>query len=193
MPEEKGPLFFASTEAFRRWLRRHHDREEVVWVGYHKVATGKPSMRWEESVRAALCYGWIDGLTKSIDEERYMRRFTPRRPGSHWSKKNIRMARELLEAGRMHPAGQAAFERRDPDNSGQASFESDRHTELDPAYRRLIRANEAAWTFFSDLPPGYRRTSVHWVMSAKQESTRQRRLQVLIESSAAQQKIPPLR
>ena len=149
-------------------------------------------MRWEGSVREALCYGWIDGLRKSIDEESYKIRFTPRRPNSHWSKKNIGMVKELIEEGRMQPAGMKAYERRKEKNTGKASFESKKKP-LAKEYKAKFRANKKAWKFFQDLAPGYTKTSVHWVMSAKQEKTRQKRLKILIESCEQGKRIPPLR
>lgn len=184
--------FFESTTEFRDWLAENHDQEEVLWVGYYKVATGKPSMRWEESVREALCFGWIDGLRKSIDDESYKIRFTPRRPDSHWSKKNIEMVEELIENDRMQPPGIKAFDQMNEDNSEMASYER-KEVELKNEYEEKIKANEQAWKFFQELAPGYTRTSIHWVMSAKREDTRQRRLNILIESCEEGKKIPPLR
>ena len=188
----KNPIFFESTTQLREWLMENHAEEEVLWVGYYKVATGKPSMRWEESVREALCFGWIDGLRKSIDDERYKIRFTPRRPDSHWSKKNIRMVEQLIEEGRMQPAGLKAYEKREESNSGKASFEQG-EIKLKEKYEQEIKANPKAWKFFQELAPGYTKTSIHWVMSAKQEKTRQQRLEILIESCVDGKKIPPLR
>jgi uncharacterized protein YdeI (YjbR/CyaY-like superfamily) len=188
----KEATFFETPSEFRDWLEEHHDSEEVLWVGYYKVATGKPSMRWEESVREALCFGWIDGLRKSIDDESYKIRFTPRNPNSHWSKKNIEMVEELIEEDRMQPPGLKAFEQMDKDNAKQASYER-KSVELKKEYKDKIKANEKAWTFFQELAPGYTKTSVHWVMSAKQENTRQRRLKILIESCEEGKKIPPRR
>lgn len=185
-------LFFESSEQFRDWLKEHHNSEEVLWVGLYKVSSDKINMRWEESVREALCFGWIDGLRKSIDNESYKIRFTPRKPDSHWSNKNIRMVEELKEEGRMHPAGLKAYEQRDEGYSGNASYEQD-SVELKEEYREKIKSNDKAWQFFQDLAPGYTKTSVHWVMSAKREQTRQRRLNVLIESCEEGKKTPLLR
>ncbi len=184
--------FFETPSDFRDWLEDNHNTEDVLWVKYYKVATGKPSMRWEESVREALCFGWIDGLRKSIDDESYKIRFTPRNPDSHWSKKNIGMVEELIEAGRMEPPGMRAFEQMDEDNAEQASYEQEA-VELKKEYKDKIKANDEAWEFFRELAPGYTKTSVHWVMSAKQEKTRQRRLKILIESCEEGKKIPLLR
>lgn len=186
------PIFFKSPADFRSWLKKHHDKKDVQWVGYYKVATNKPSMRWEESVREALCYGWIDGLRKSIDEESYKIRFTPRRPDSHWSKKNLRMVKELIEEGRMRPPGMKAYKKRKEKKTGKASYESKTKT-LSKEYRHKLKTNPKAWKFFQDLAPGYTKTSVHWVMSAKQEKTRQKRFKILIDSCEQGKKIPPLR
>lgn len=189
MPEDI--LFFRTPDDFRKWLAENHNRKEVQWIGYYKVATNKESMRWEESVREALCFGWIDGLRKSIDDESYKIRFTPRRSGSHWSGKNIRMVKELIAEGKMEEPGLKKFARRDEKNSRRASFEQD-SVKLKKEYEDQIRQNQKAWKFFEELAPGYTKTSIHWVMSAKQEATRQRRLKTLIESCENEEKIPPL-
>ncbi|MTI87338.1 MAG: bacteriocin-protection protein [Balneolaceae bacterium] len=187
------PLFFESPSDFRDWLEENHNTKEVQWVGYYKVVTGKPSMRWEGSVREALCYGWIDGLRKSIDEERYKIRFTPRRAGSHWSAKNIQMVEELTEEGRMKEAGIEAFGKRSAKNSRKASYES-KVKELSEEFQEQLKANARAWEYFeNDLAPGYKRRSIYWVMSAKREDTRNRRFKVLLESCEESKKIPMLR
>lgn len=184
--------FFESTTEFRSWLKEHHKKEDVLWVGYYKVSTGKSSMRWEESVKEALCFGWIDGLRKSINEESYKIRFTPRKPDSHWSRKNVEMVEELIKEDRMQPAGMEAYKQRKESQTAKASYEQD-NVQLKKEYRDKIKANAKAWNFFQELAPGYTKTSVHWVMSAKQEKTRQRRLKTLIESCENGKKIPLLR
>ena len=184
-------LFFETPDDFRKWLAENHDKEEVQWIGYYKVATKKDSIRWEESVREALCFGWIDGLRKSIDDESYKIRFTPRKPDSHWSAKNIKMVKELIELEKMREPGLKAFKKRDDKNSRRASYERE-NAELPKEYEQQIRQNEKAWIFFQELAPGYTRTSIHWVTSAKREDTRQRRLKILIESCEKEEKIPPL-
>ena len=184
--------YFATPAAFRAWLAEKHDREDVLWVGYWKKATGRPSITWPESVEQALCYGWIDGLRRSIDDERYAIRFTPRREGSTWSARNLETYADLDGRGEIEAPGRAAFERRDPENTNRYSFERER-VELADEYRRLLEADEAAWAFFQSQPPSYRKPAVHWVMSAKRESTRRRRLEALIEDSAAGLRIKPLR
>lgn len=188
----EDPLFFKTPADFRAWLEKNHGKQEVQWVGYYKVATGRESIRWEESVEEALCFGWIDGLRKSIDEESYKIRFTPRRPDSHWSRKNIETVEKLLEEGRMQPAGREAWEQREEKNSARASYERG-ELSLKKEYEERIRAHPEAWTFFQELAPSYTRSSVKWVMSAKQEKTRRRRLGILIESCKKGEKIPLLR
>lgn len=189
---KEKPIYFNSPKAFHEWLSENHREEKALWVGYYKVATGKPSMTWEESVRAALCFGWIDGIRKSVDEESYKIRFTPRRADSHWSAKNIRMVGELKTENRMKEAGLEAFSRRKEKNSKQASYEKETHA-LSDKYREIFKEQPEAWHYFKHvLPPGYTRQSVHWVMSAKQEKTRMKRLNILIGASGRGEKIPLL-
>ncbi len=160
-------------------------------MGYFKQHTGRRGMTWSEAVDQALCFGWIDGKVNSVDEDRYTQRFTPRKPGSNWSKINVEKVATLKEAGLMRPAGVTAFERRSADKTGVYSFE--RETELAPDYEERLRANEAAAEYFDSRPPWYRRTAIHLVMSAKREETRERRLEQLIEDSAAGRDIKQLR
>lgn len=187
------PTFFPTPEDFRNWLAENHQAETELWVGYFKKATGKPSITWPESVDEALCFGWIDGLRKSIDDEAYMIRFTPRKSTSHWSNVNIRRFTELKKEGRIQPAGEEAFKKRKEKNSGRASHEQTKTIKLDKEYEVKLKANKKAWEFFQSLPPGTRKQSIWYVISAKQEKTRQKRLGILIESSEAGDKIPPLR
>ncbi|MGD8328303.1 MAG: YdeI/OmpD-associated family protein [Acidobacteriota bacterium] len=185
-------LFFARANDFRDWLARNHDRVDVQWVGYWKVATGKPSISWQESVDEALCFGWIDGLRRSIDEASYKIRFTPRRDGSVWSAKNIASAEKLVADGRMKPPGQRAFERRKEDKSSIYSYERREKLVLSREYEKRFRSNKAAWKHYQGQPPGYRSKTAHWVMVAKREETRLRRLQQLIDYSAEQAPIPAM-
>ena len=189
---EPEPIFFSSPQEFYDWLEEHHDSEAEVYVGYWKKHTGKPSLTWSQAVDQALCFGWIDGRLNRIDDERHMQRFTPRRRGSNWSKINIAKVAKLEEAGLMRPAGRTAFEARTDAKSGVYSFERDEPAELAPAYLKRLRANRAAWEYWQARPPGYRRTATHWVMSAKREETRERRLAQLIECSAEGRHVPPL-
>jgi len=187
------PTFFPAPEDFRAWLEDNHASEAELWVGFYKVATGRPSITWPESVDEALCFGWIDGLRKKLDDESYVIRFTPRKPTSNWSAKNLSRIEELISEGRVRPAGLAIYQARDPDRSKVYSFERRKEAKLDADQEARFRADEAAWEFFQSQPPGYRRTAIHWVISAKREATRTRRLGILIEDSAAGRRIAPLR
>jgi uncharacterized protein YdeI (YjbR/CyaY-like superfamily) len=149
-------------------------------------------MTWTESVREALCYGWIDGIRRSLGDDSYTIRFTPRKPGSNWSLRNVRHVEELIREGRMAPAGLAAFEARKPDRTGVYSFEQRHSARLEAGQEKQFRANSGAWEFFESQPPSYRRTAVYWVMSAKREETRSRRLAQLIEDSAAGRRLAQL-
>jgi uncharacterized protein YdeI (YjbR/CyaY-like superfamily) len=185
------PIYFSSPQEFYDWLEENHETETEVYVGYWKKHTGQPSLSWSEAVDQALCFGWIDGKVNRVDEERHIQRFTPRRNGSNWSKINVEKVAKLQEAGLMRPAGLAAFEKRDRSKVGVYSFEND--TQLAPGYEARLRANKAAADYFDSRPPWYRRTAVHLVMSAKREETRERRLEQLIEDSAAGRDIKQLR
>ena len=178
------PTFFPTPADFRAWLERNHETESELLVGYYKKGSGKPSITWPESVDQALCFGWIDGIRRTIDGESYTIRFTPRKPTSNWSSVNIKRVAELREAGLMRPAGEAAFAKRSEERSGIYSYESRKKAKLEPDQEREFRANAAAWEFFQSQPPGYVRTATHWVVSAKREETRQKRLATLIEDSA---------
>jgi uncharacterized protein YdeI (YjbR/CyaY-like superfamily) len=188
--DDSEVLFFATPAEWRRWLEEHHDTVQVLWVGFHKKGTGKPSITWPESVDEALCFGWIDGVRRSIDDSSYKIRFTPRRPGSTWSAVNIKRAQALAERGLMHPAGLEAFEARIQENSG--IYEQPDSAALAPEFEEQLGANEKARSFFESQPPWYRRTAIRWVMSARQEATRLRRLASLIDYSAQGRTIPPL-
>jgi len=186
------PIFFASPEEFYAWLEEHHETESEVYVGYYKKHTGRPSLTWSEAVDQALCFGWIDGRLNRIDEERHMQRFTPRRPKSNWSKVNIQKVAKLKEAGLMRPAGLRAFEARSDARSGVYSFEQRDQVKLTPEFERRLRADAAAWEHWQARPPSYRKAATFWVMSAKREETRDRRLGQLIECSAQGRPVPPL-
>jgi uncharacterized protein YdeI (YjbR/CyaY-like superfamily) len=177
-------VYFATAEDFRAWLAEHHATATELLVGFHKKGTGTPSLTWPESVDEALCYGWIDGVRRRVDDARYTIRFTPRRPRSIWSAVNVARVAELVREGRMQPAGLAAFERRAPENTGVYAYEQRRHAELTPEMERRFRADDAAWSFFQAQAPFYRRTITFWVTSAKKEETRQARLAALIAASA---------
>lgn len=178
------PTFFPTPADFRAWLEEHHETATELWVGFFKKDTGKPSVTWPESVDEALCFGWIDGVRKRLDEESYVIRFTPRRPKSNWSAVNVRRVEELTRLGRMRPAGEKAFAARSEERTGVYSFEKREAARLDDAGEKAFRANKKAWELFQAQAPWYRKVTVHWVMSAKKEETRQRRLATLIADSA---------
>jgi len=182
------PTFFATPAAFRRWLERNHEKADELLVGFWKKDSGKPSITWPESVDEALSFGWIDGVRRRIDDESYSIRFTPRRRGSIWSAVNIKRATELTALGRMAPAGLRAFAARDEKKSAIYSYEN-RPRELAPEYEKRFRANKEAWEYWTAQPPGYRRVVTYWVMEAKKEETRARRLAQLIDDSAHRRRI----
>lgn len=186
-----APTFFATPAKFRAWLQKHHHHRTELLVGFYKRGSGKPSITWPESVDQALCFGWIDGIRRSIDDERYTIRFTPRKERSKWSAVNIARAKELIALGLMQPAGLAAFEKHDGVEAGY-SYERPEPAELLPEQLAAFRAKRKAWTFFEAQPSWYRRAAIHWVVSAKKEETRARRLATLIEDSAAGRTIAPL-
>ena len=177
------PKFFATPADWRRWLEKNHDKEAELIVGFYKRDSGKPSITWPESVDQALCFGWIDGVRRSIDNESYCIRFTPRKARSAWSSVNIKRVAELAEQGLMHASGTAAFERRTGERSGIYSFEQ-LQVEFEPAQLKEFRRNKPAWKFFQSQPAWYRRTTTWWVISAKKPETRKRRLASLMEASS---------
>jgi uncharacterized protein YdeI (YjbR/CyaY-like superfamily) len=177
------PEFFPSASAFRAWLRRHQAESRELWVGFHKRGSGVPSLTWEEAVDAALCFGWIDGIRKGAGELRYAIRFTPRNPRSIWSVRNITRARELTKQGLMEAGGLRAFGRLKSDRSAVYSYEQRRNARLAPAQERLFRASKKAWEFFRAQAPSYQRVTSWWVVSAKKEETRLKRLEALIDAS----------
>ena len=176
--------FFPSPREFRQWLEKNHDQVKELWVGFYKKDSGRPSITYPEALDEALCFGWIDGVRKRYEGDSYTIRFTPRNPKSVWSRVNIRKVEELIELGRMAPPGLKAFEAREEQRSGVYSFEQAK-AELDPALEKEFRAHPKAWGFFQKQPPGYRRTATWWVVSAKKDETRARRLRQLIEDSDA--------
>jgi len=191
-----NPSFFETPAAFRAWLEANHDREDELWVGFWKKGTGRPSIDWPQLVDVLLCYGWIDGLRKSIDSESYMIRVTPRRRRSNWSDVNIRRVGELIQLGVVQPVGLAAYRRWEESMVGREAASAGADVlpdEFGADFERRFRAQPAAWEFFEAQPPGYRRTATRWVMSAKREKTRQRRLETLITDSAAGVRIKELR
>jgi uncharacterized protein YdeI (YjbR/CyaY-like superfamily) len=176
------PKFFSTPEEFRQWLEQNHNRATELLIGFHKKSSGKKSITYAEALDEALCFGWIDGVRKRLNETSYTQRFTPRKQRSIWSNINVKHVERLKKAGRMHPAGLEAYARRDPQRTGIYSFEN-APRELSPEYEKTFRQNKAAWKFFQEQPAGYKRLMVFRTMSAKKEETRLRRLNELIESS----------
>ncbi|MDX2304078.1 MAG: YdeI/OmpD-associated family protein [Microscillaceae bacterium] len=185
-------LFFPTPADFRAWLEQNHDKETELWVGFYKKGSEKPSITWPESVDQALCFGWIDGIRKSIDTESYKIRFTPRKPNSIWSAVNLKKMDELMAQGLVMPAGMAIYEKRNLKKQEIYSFEQE-NIELGETYQSQFKENAKAWKLFQAMPPSYRKTAIWWVISAKQESTRLKRLAILMECSEAGNKIPSQR
>lgn len=181
--------FFRTPADFREWLERHHADTGELWVGYYKKNSGRQSVTWPETVDQALCFGWIDGIRKSIDETAYAIRFTPRKTTSTWSNVNINRARELAAQGLMHPAGLRAFEARKENKSGIYSYEQ-RTENLPEPFGSMLKENKAAWDFFHTQPSSYRRAAGWWIVSARKEETRLKRLERLIHHSAEGRRIP---
>lgn len=190
-PDASEVMVFPSVADVRRWFEEHHATETEAWIGYYKKGVPKTSINYAETVDEALCFGWIDGITYRIDDEVYATRFTPRRKGSTWSLTNVRRVGELQAEGRMHPAGVATFEERREDRTGIYSYEN-RPVDLPRQYLEQLRADAAAWSYWQAQTASYRRDATWWVVSAKQETTRQRRLATLIEDSGAGRKIKQL-
>jgi uncharacterized protein YdeI (YjbR/CyaY-like superfamily) len=186
------PTFFATPAAWRAWLARHHATAAELWVGFYKRGSGRPSITWPESVDQALCYGWIDGVRRSLGPESYAIRFTPRRPGSTWSKVNLQRVGELEALGLMQPAGQAAHAARTAAKSGIYAYEQRDQARLTPEQEREFKRNRKAWAYFQAEAPWYRRTATYWVISAKRAENRAKRLATLIADSAAGRRIGQL-
>ena len=176
--------YFASPPRFRAWLAKNHARAQELLVGFHKVGSGWPSITWPESVDEALCFGWIDGVRRRIDDDAYTIRFTPRRPGSIWSAVNLRRVAVLEAAGRMRPSGRAAFEARSKERARTYSYERTAEPELEPALAKEFEAAKQAWAFFGKQAPSYRRRVLHWIVSAKGAEVRRKRLRRVIELCA---------
>jgi uncharacterized protein YdeI (YjbR/CyaY-like superfamily) len=186
------PVFFATPEEFGAWLEEHHETAAELLVGFHKKGSGRPTITWPESVEQALRFGWIDGIRRSLGDESYTIRFTPRKPTSNWSLVNVAKVEELKERGLMTPAGLRAYAARRAERTGVYSSERKEAAVLPDEFEQRFKANSAAWEWFRARAAGYRRTATHWVISAKKEETRQRRLQQLIECSAEGRDVPPL-
>ena len=191
MPENRSamkPIFFKKQSDLRKWFEKNADTVSSLLVGYYRVATGKPSITWPQSVDEALCFGWIDSIRNSIDDESYTIRFTPRKPNSIWSAVNIKKVEELKKQGLMKPKGLELFDKMDKKKLQTYSFERS-VVELTPEFEKKFKSNKKAWKFFQQMPPSYRKPVINWVVSAKQEETRLRRLATLINDCEAGRKI----
>jgi uncharacterized protein YdeI (YjbR/CyaY-like superfamily) len=182
------PVFFHDQKEFRMWMEKNHKTESELLVGYYKVGSGKPSMSWSQSVDEALCFGWIDGIRKSIDNERYCIRFTPRKATSIWSNINIKKVEQFIQNGLMTQSGLEVFKNRKISKSGIYSFEN-RPAKLNDSFENLFKTNVGAWEFFINQAPSYQRTIFYWIMSAKQESTQLSRLNKTIIASEKQKHV----
>ncbi len=192
-PTPHDVIYFERPEDMRDWFEANHATATELWHGSFKKATGRATVTWSEAVDEALCVGWIDSVRYSLDAERSAQRFTPRRAGSNWSAVNVRKVAELSAAGRMRPAGLAAFEARRPERTAVYGYEQDGAATLTEEELGRLRVDEAAWTDWEARPPSYRRTVVHWITSAKQAATRARRLDALVADSAAGRPVKPFR
>ncbi len=186
-----SPFFFPTQSDLQKWFEKNHNKADELWVGYYKKSTGRPSITWQESVDEALCFGWIDGIRKSIDEESYKIRFTPRRKDSIWSAVNIKRIKELKKLGLVKPSGLEAFKKRDEKKAKLYSFEQ-KKVILPKELEKKIKTNKKAWEYFQKLPPYAKRVSTWWVISAKKEETKLNRLNTLIKCSEEGRKIPLL-
>lgn len=193
MKDSEDVIFFQDPDAFRKWLEKNHLVKTEQWVGFYKKNSGLKSITWPESVDQALCFGWIDGIRKSIDEISYKIRFTPRKPRSHWSAVNIKKMSMLKKKGLLKPAGIKAFSFKDDRKSERASYEQTGEVKLADKYLKVLKRDQQAWEDYCARPPSYRKQCIWWIMSAKREDTRSRRLELLIESCKKGVKIPPLR
>jgi uncharacterized protein YdeI (YjbR/CyaY-like superfamily) len=180
--------FFPTQKHLRKWFEKNHKKEKELLAGFYKVSSGKPSVTWSESVDEALCFGWIDGIRRSIDDESYCIRFTPRNPKSNWSAINIKKVEELTKLGLMKPEGLKAFSLRKENKSKVYSYENP-IVELDKSIEKKFKANKQAWKYFKSTAPSYQKITTRWIMSAKQETTRLKRAEELIRDCAAGKKI----
>lgn len=181
-------VHFSSPTEFRTWLKKNHAKTTELWVGFWRIDSGRVGLTYSEALDEALCFGWIDGVRRKVDELSYTNRFTPRKPKSHWSAVNLKRAEELIRQKRMAPSGLAAYEARNPANTAKASFEQ-KSVSLPPDLEKHFRAHKQAWAFFSQQAPYYRRTALWWIASAKRTETQLRRLELLIADSAASRRL----
>jgi uncharacterized protein YdeI (YjbR/CyaY-like superfamily) len=185
------PKFFRSSKELHAWFEKNHGKLVEIWIGFYNVKSGKKTAGYREALDEALCYGWIDGIRKNQDEYSYKIRFTPRKKKSIWSNVNVKRMKELIQLGRVQPSGMEAYKAKEKSKTGIYSFEQKEHKLL-PAYMKQLKANKKAWDYFSNKAPWYQRTTIHWIVSAKQEATQLRRLEQLIKDSEAGRTIPSL-
>ena len=183
--------FFRSGADFRKWLEKNHDKAPEVWLGFYRKDSGKGGLTYHEALEEALCFGWIDGIRKKLDDVSFTNRFTPRRPRSIWSNVNVAHVERLTRAGKMRAPGIAAFNARDDARTGVYAFERE-NAKLEPGMEQRVRKNKAAWKYFEAAPPYYRKLVTWWIVSAKREETRDKRLEILIECSARGSRLPQL-
>ena len=186
------PIYFRAPEEWRAWLAENHGEETELWVGYFKKATGEATITWPESVDQALCFGWIDGIRKRVDDRRYKIRFTPRKKNSIWSKVNLERMPQLIEEGLVKQAGMAAYDQRTVERSKVYAYERE-SAKLSPEFEKRLRKKRKAWTFYEELSPYNKKACTHWVMSAKREETRERRFAILLDSCSQGMLIPQFR
>lgn len=182
------PKFFSTQEDFRRWLEENHEKETELIVGFYNIKSGKQTMTWSEAVDQALCFGWIDGVRRKVDDESYSNRFTPRRASSNWSAVNIKKVADLTEKGLMMPAGVAAFEKRKDEKSAVYAYENEQK-QFSGEFEKRFRANEKAWGFFEKQANWYKKQMTNWVLTAKQEATRERRFEKLVAESENEKRL----
>lgn len=192
MPEPHNIKYFKTEENLRKWYMKNHNKLTEQWIGYYKKTSGKPGITYSQAVDQALCFGWIDGIAKGIDENQYCQRFTPRRPNSIWSAVNLKKVDALIKKKLMTPAGMKIYNERNKDKTNMYSFEQNKH-ELPAIYEKKFKANKKAWENFHKMAPSYRKPAIWWVISAKQEETQLRRLATLIEDSEAGRKIKQMK
>ena len=186
------PQFFETQQELRKWFLKNHNKADELMIGFYKVNSGIPSVTYKQAVDEALCFGWIDGIVRRIDDKSHMQRYTPRRKRSIWSKVNQKRVDELIKLGLMHESGLATFNNRDKSRQEQYSFEQ-AHVTFTPAQQKQFKANKKAWDIFQAMPPSYRKPATWWVISAKQEATKEKRLEELIRCSSKGLKIKMLR
>jgi uncharacterized protein YdeI (YjbR/CyaY-like superfamily) len=185
-------IFFPTSSDLRQWFEAHHDQAQELWIGFYKKNAPISGITYAEALDEALCFGWIDGVRKSVDDNSYTNRFSPRKAHSRWSLVNINRVEQLIQLGRMHPAGLKAFEQHDLAKAKQHSYERNEQP-LDESYIAIFQANPPAWSYLQGQSPSYRQSATWWVMSAKQEATRLKRLAAVIDASAKGERLPQLR